>query len=74
MPFILLSTMGRAVMTAEFPAENAARVAAVEWVQTQAETYLSGPLTTRWAKARAWWVGQGGTMEIRPVELEYLDR
>lgn len=65
MVYTLNSLTHGAVMTKEFPTEDAAMFAAVEWVQVLAETYLSGTLTMRWSKARAWWVGQGGMIEIK---------
>ena len=58
--------MQDATMSAEFVTVESAMEAAVRFVEAQAETVLSGDLPMRWMRARAWWCGQGGTMEIVP--------
>lgn len=63
--FTLVTTMDDAIMSAEFPTEEAAQLAAVKWVEFQAETHLCGPLSRRWMKARTWWTQQGSMMVIQ---------
>ena len=64
MNYTLMTTVNDATMSADFGTEQAAQGAAVSWVEGQADTILLGDLHTRWAKARAWWCGQGGTMDV----------
>lgn len=62
--YILASTMSQSTMYASYETLDAARFAAVDWIQVQAETYLNGTLAKRYTEARDWWLGQGGAMEI----------
>lgn len=68
MNYTLMTTLNGAAMSAEFVTIEAAMEAAIGWVEAQAETRLCGDLRMRWARARSWWVGQGGTMEIHGTD------
>ena len=66
MSAILATVCQGVTMTAQFLGEREAMEAAVNWIEGEAQTRLTGDLRTRWLKARAWWTGQGGTIEIIP--------
>lgn len=51
-------------MAAAHTTREVAMIAAVEFVQDQAETRLTGSLEERYENARHYVVGQGGQMEI----------
>ena len=56
--------INKTAMSATFPSRADAMLAAIDWVQDEAETRFSGNLDECYAAARRWVEGQSGTMEI----------
>ena len=61
---VLITLVDDAIMAAAHPTRESAMTAAVEFVQDEAETRLSGSLAERYERARRHVVEQGGRMDI----------
>ncbi len=60
----LTVTMGCATMSAQFPSAQEAMIVLICWVESEAETTLRGAVEERFAAARKWIKGLGGTVKI----------
>ena len=62
--YVLVTSVQGSLMAAVHTTREGAMAAAVDWVQGEAETRLTGTLIERYERARRFVKGQGGRMEI----------
>ena len=62
--YVLVTSVQSSLMAAIHTTRESTMAAAVDWVEGEAETRLTGSLVERYERARQHVVGQGGQMEI----------
>ncbi len=62
--YVLVTSVQGSLMAAVHTTREGAMAAAVDWVEGEAETRLSGSLDEQYEKARRYLIGQGGQMKI----------